>query len=69
MSKSEYFDRLVETAGLIARHADYPGKRDVVERCREEIEDLARAGRITADEDEELQEILSGVGHEPACSR
>ena len=40
MSDSRFFERLLETAGLIARHADFPGKRQVVERCREEVEDL-----------------------------
>ena len=46
------FARLLETAGLIVRHADYPGKRQVVERCRQEVEELTRSGRITATEGE-----------------
>ena len=29
-----YYERLLETAGLIARHADFPGKRQLVEQCR-----------------------------------
>ena len=52
------FARLLETAGLIARHADYPGKRQVVERCRQEVEEMTRSGRITATEGETLREIL-----------
>ena len=53
------FARLLETAGLIVRHADYPGKRQVVERCRQEVEELTRSGRITATEGETLHEILA----------
>jgi hypothetical protein len=53
------FARLLETAGLIFRHADYPGKRQVVERCRQEVEDLTRSGRITPTEGETLREILA----------
>jgi hypothetical protein len=52
------FARLLETAGLIVRHADYPGKRQVVERCRQEVEEMTRSGRITATEGETLREIL-----------
>ena len=33
MSDSRYFERLLEAAGLIARHADFPDKRQVVERA------------------------------------
>jgi hypothetical protein len=53
------FARLLETAGLIVRHADYPGKRQVVDRCRQEVEELTRSGRITPTEGETLQEILA----------
>jgi predicted amino acid dehydrogenase len=58
MGDLHFFERLVETAELIARHADYPGKRLVVHQCREEVEDLARAGRITATQGEALRGIL-----------
>ena len=61
MSDSRFFERLLETAGMIARHADFPDKRQVVERCREEVEDLTRSGVITSDQGEMLQEILLGV--------
>jgi hypothetical protein len=66
MGDFQYFDRLLATAGLIVRHADYPGKRQMVERCREEVIDLTRAGRITAAQGVVLQEILLGVGHQTA---
>jgi hypothetical protein len=66
MSDSRFFERLLETAGMIARHADFPGKRQVVERCREEVEDLTRSGVITSDQGETLQEILLGVSFQKA---
>ncbi len=66
MSNSHYFERLLRSAGLIARHADFPDKRQVVERCREEVEDLARSGMITSDQGETLQEILLGVSFQKA---
>jgi hypothetical protein len=66
MSDSRFFARLLETAVLIARHADFPGKRQVVERCREEVEDLTRSGVITSDQGETLQGILLGVSFQKA---
>ena len=48
MSNSHYFERLLRSAGLIARHADFPDKRQVVERCREEVEDLTSSGVISS---------------------
>ncbi len=61
MSDSHYFERLLESAGLIARHVDFPGKRQVVERCREEVEDLTSSGAISSAQGETLQEILLGA--------
>lgn len=61
MSDARYFDRLLETAGLIARHADYPGKQQVIDRCREEVEDLTSSGTISTAEAAILQEILQGA--------
>ena len=60
------FARLLETAGLIVRHADYPGKKQVVERCRQEVEELTRSGRITATEGETLREILRSHNRQTA---
>jgi hypothetical protein len=62
MSDFHNFERLLEAAGLIARHADFPGKRQVVERCREEVEDLKSSGVISSAQQETLQEILLGNG-------
>ena len=66
MSDTRYFDRLLETAGLIARHADYPGKRQIVDQCREEVDDLSSAGTITYAQAELLREILLGAKYQAA---
>jgi len=66
MSDSHYFERLLESAGMIARHADFPGKQQVVERCREEVEDLTSSGVISSAQGEILQEILLGVSFQTA---
>ncbi len=66
MCESHGFERLLETVGLIARHTDFPGKREVVERCRDEVDDLADSGVITASQGEILQQILLGVRLERA---
>lgn len=66
MSNSHYFERLLRSAGLIARHADFPDKRQVVERCREEVEDLTSSGVISSAQGETLQEILLGVSLQAA---
>ena len=66
MNNYPYFERLLESAGLIARHADFPGKRQVVERCREEVEDLTSSGVISSAQGEILQEILLGVSFQTA---
>ncbi len=61
MSECRRFELLLETAGLIARHADYPGKRLVVDRCREEIQDLTSTGQLTAAQGEALRGVLMGM--------
>ena len=50
---------LMEWASMIARHPDYPGKRDVVEECAEDIVDRSRRGRLTPFQRDELLAILS----------
>ncbi len=66
MSDSHYFERLLDSAGMIARHADFPGKQQVVERCREEVEDLTSSGVISSAQGETLQEILLSVSLQTA---
>lgn len=58
MTAIAYFERLVETAEMIARHADYPGKSRIVDQCCQEIEDLSQSGRITEDQCDVLLGIL-----------
>jgi hypothetical protein len=62
MGDCRRFELLLETAGLIARHVDYPGKRQVVERCREEIQDLTSTGQLSAAQNEALRGVLQGMG-------
>lgn len=61
MVSTKDYDRLVETAELIARHVDYPGKSRVVNQCRQEIRALADQGHLTAEQREALLGILQGA--------
>jgi hypothetical protein len=61
MGECRRFEVLLETAGLIARHVDYPGKRHVVERCHEEIQSLTSTGHLTTAQGEALRGILLGM--------
>jgi hypothetical protein len=58
MNGTSYFDRLIASAERIARHADYPGKQQAVDQCIEDIDDLAVAERITAEQREALRAVL-----------
>ena len=44
---------------MIAGHPDFPGKRDVVEECAEDIVDRSHRGRLTTFQRDELLAILS----------
>ena len=44
------FERLWEAVSIIARHADCPGKREVVAECMEEIEDCWSQGLLTLEQ-------------------
>lgn len=57
-----HFERLRETAGLITRHPDFPGKAAVIKRCAEEIGGPVRSGRITGEQEVILLDFLAG-GH------
>ena len=50
---------LIEVAGMIARHPDYPGKRDVVDECVEDIVERSLGGRLTPIQRDELLGILT----------
>jgi hypothetical protein len=60
MNDTSYFDRLVETASLIVRHPDYPGKSESLDQCGQEIEELIQAGRIT-DPQADLLRVILGI--------
>jgi len=53
-----YFERLIESVTLIARHPEYPRKSEAVEHCRQDVEDLRVAGRIDDEQAERLRQIL-----------
>jgi hypothetical protein len=61
MNDTPYFERLVASVQRIARHAEYPGKDQAVGYCLEDIDDLALAGRITAEQRETLRALLLGA--------
>jgi hypothetical protein len=58
MTRLSSFERLVESATLVARHPDFPDKPQAVEQCSQEVVELLQAGRITAPEAELLLDIL-----------
>jgi hypothetical protein len=64
-----YFERLVRTVEMIARHAHYPGKQQAVEQCIEDVAELSRVGRITAEQSDLLLGIIRGSGPELALPR
>jgi hypothetical protein len=53
-----YFERLIESVTLIARHPEYPRKSEAVDQCRQDVEDLLLDGRIDPEQAEVLREIL-----------
>jgi hypothetical protein len=54
------FTRLRETAELIARHPDYPGKPAVEAAVLGEIDELHRVGRLDDHERLSLRSLLAG---------
>jgi hypothetical protein len=61
MDDATYFERLVAAMERVARHADFPGKRQAVDLCLGDIDDLSVAGRITAEQAGVLREVLLAV--------
>jgi hypothetical protein len=61
MNGTSYFERLVASAERIARHMDYPGKDQAVDQCLADLDDLACAQRITAEQHERLRAVLRGA--------
>jgi hypothetical protein len=55
---ARHFRMLERTTDLIARHSPYPGKREVVSRCREDIEQRFVQGMLTEEQRDRLLAIL-----------
>jgi hypothetical protein len=55
------FRRLERTAGLIARHPDFPGKAAAIAECRNDIERRFSQGMLTVEQRARLLAILDGV--------
>jgi hypothetical protein len=53
------YSGLRRVVGMIARHPDFPGKREAVDECVEDIEERSRQGRLSLDQRAELLDILS----------
>lgn len=60
MGSTSLFERLVESATMVARHAFFPGKGLAIERCLEDVEELTLSGRITVEQRDVLREVLLG---------
>jgi hypothetical protein len=58
-AKDRNYRGLMEVAIMIARHPDFPGKRDVVEECAEDIVERSHRGRLTPFQRDELLGILA----------
>ncbi|WP_145270826.1 hypothetical protein [Tautonia plasticadhaerens] len=59
MSDAAY-QQLVEVAGTIARHLDYPGKPDAIRVCREDIRERCLRGVLSPEQGDRLTAMLSG---------
>ena len=57
---AQEFEGLVRAVGVIARHPDFPGKRDALDECVGDIEERSREGRLTPAQRAELLGILLG---------
>jgi hypothetical protein len=58
MSDAADFGRLAAAVERIARHPDFPDKRQAVRLCLEDIERMSLEGRITAEQAGVLHGIL-----------
>jgi hypothetical protein len=57
-SDAPSFERLEKSVTIIARHADYPGKNDVVAECLNDVERRWRRGELTSEQRLRLVVIL-----------
>ena len=60
MDDATYFERLAANVIRIARHSGFAAKRQAVDLCLEDIDDLRLAGRITAEQAGVLRATLLG---------
>ena len=61
MNNTGYFERLVLGVQRVGCHAYYPDIDQAINQCLEDINDLMRLGRITAEQREELRLLVLGV--------
>ena len=57
-SNAPSFERLEQTATMIARHAEYPGKAQVVAECLDDIEDRWEQGQLSLEQRFQLYAVL-----------
>jgi hypothetical protein len=57
-SHAPSFERLEQATTIIAQHADYPGKQEVVAECMDDIEDRWSRGLLTLEQRVQLCAIL-----------
>jgi hypothetical protein len=55
---AQEYQGLLEVVGMIDRHPEFPGKRDAVNECVEDIVDRSRQGRLTPVQRAELLRVL-----------
>ncbi len=60
MFTASYFGRLARAATKIVGHPDFPEKRQILDRCRDEVAELIDSGRIGQAEGQVLLAILDG---------
>jgi hypothetical protein len=60
MNRLYHFERLKDSAGLITRHPDFPGKAAVIEECAAEINAVVIAGSITGEQGVTLLDLHAG---------
>jgi hypothetical protein len=69
MPPLSYFERLTESATLIARHPACAGKPEALDQCRYDVAQLLSSGRITSEQAEGLLEILEEAPESQVPSR
>jgi hypothetical protein len=57
-SNAVSFERLEQTATMIAQHAEYPGKTQVVAECLDDIEDRWTQGQLSLEQRFQLYAVL-----------